>query len=52
LKKRKRDDADKKRRNDAKAKQKMAQGRQKRKDDATKRAGGAKILMPEVFTSC
>lgn len=30
----------------------MAQGRQNKKDEAVKRAGGAKILMPEVFTSC
>jgi len=30
----------------------MAQGRQKKKDEKDKRAGGKKILLPEVFTSC
>jgi hypothetical protein len=29
----------------------MAQGRQNRKDDGLKRAGGVKVLMPEVFAS-
>jgi hypothetical protein len=51
LRKRKRDDLDKKRRIDARAKQKMAQGRQNRKDDSLKKAGGVKVLMPEVFAS-
>jgi len=49
LKKRKRDDFDQKRRNDARAKQKLDQGRQakeKEKDNA-----GGNILMPEVFVS-
>ena len=30
----------------------MAQGRQKKVDEKDKRAGGKKILLPEVFTSC
>jgi large subunit ribosomal protein L7e len=30
----------------------MDQGRQKKKDEQEKRAGGKKILLPEVYTSC
>jgi hypothetical protein len=30
----------------------MALGRSRKIEEKTKRAGGAKILMPEVFTSC
>jgi large subunit ribosomal protein L7e len=51
LKKRRRDDLDKKRRNDTKAKQKMAQVRQKKVDEKIKIAGGTKVLLPEVFAS-
>lgn len=49
LKKRKRDDADQRRRVDARAKQKMDQGRQKKL--AEKEAAGKNILMPEIFVS-
>lgn len=51
LKKRKRDDLDKQRRLDAKAKQKMAQGRQKKLQEKQNQAGGKAILMPDVFVS-
>lgn len=51
MRKRKRDDADKKKRLDARAKQKMAQGRAKKVDDKVKAAGGVKVLLPEVFAS-
>lgn len=51
LKKRKRDDFDKKKRLDAKAKQKMAQGRQKKLLEKQNRAGGSTVLMPDVFVS-
>jgi hypothetical protein len=30
----------------------MDQGRQKKKDERDRAAGGKKILLPEVFTSC
>ena len=49
LKKRKRDDADQRRRVDARAKQKMDQGRHKKL--AEKEAAGKNILMPEIFVS-
>ena len=49
LKKRKRDDADQKKRIDARAKQKLDQGRQKKA--AEKDAAGGNVLMPEVFVS-
>ena len=51
LRKRKRDDLDKKRKLDAAAKIKLASVRQKKLDDKLKMAGGQKILMPEVFVS-
>ena len=51
LKKRKRDDIEKKKRIDTRAKQKMAQGRQKKLDEKLAKAGGVKVLMPEVFVS-
>ena len=51
LKKRKRDDVEKQRRLDAKAKQKMMQGRQKKLQEKQKMAGGSSILMPDVFVS-
>ena len=51
LKKRKQDDISKKRRFDARAKQKMAQVRQKKIDDKLKIAGGQKTILPEVFVS-
>ena len=49
LRKRRRDDADQRRRVDARAKQKMDQGRHKKL--AEKDAAGGNILMPEVFVS-
>ena len=49
LKKRKRDDADQRRRIDARAKLKMQQGRQKKEE--LKEQMGKNILMPEVFVS-
>lgn len=49
LRKRKKDDADQRRRIDARAKQKLQQARQKKADD--KEYKGANILMPEVFVS-
>ena len=51
IKKRRRDDLDKKRKLDVKAKQKMAQVRQKKIDVKMKIAGGTKVLLPEVFAS-
>ena len=49
LKKRRRDDADKAKRIDARAKQKMDQGRQKKIAEKVKQ--GAGTIMPEVFVS-
>ena len=49
LKKRKRDDMDQRRRVDARAKQKLDQGRQKK--IAEKEKAGGNVLMPEVFVS-
>lgn len=49
LKKRKRDDADQRRRVDARAQQKMQQGRQKKQ--AEKDAAGGSVLMPQVYAS-
>jgi hypothetical protein len=49
LRKRRRDDVDQRRRVDARAKQKMDQGRHKKL--AEKEAAGRNILMPEVFVS-
>ena len=42
---------EKKKRLDVRAKQKMAQGRQKKLDEKLAKAGGVKVLMPEVFVS-
>lgn len=49
LKKRKKDDYDKQRRIDARAKQKMAQARQKKLDE--RKAQGAGTILPDVFVS-
>lgn len=51
LRKRKRDDAEKARRLDSRAKQKMMQGRQKKLQEKQNRAGGSTILMPDVYVS-
>ena len=51
LRKRRRDDVDKKKRLNAKAAQKMQQTRQKKADEKLKVAGGVKVLLPEVFCS-
>lgn len=51
LKKRKRDDLSKKKSADNRARQKMAQVRQKKLDEKLALAGGVKVIMPEVFIS-
>jgi len=51
LKNRRKDDFDKKKRNDIRAKAKLAVGRTKKQTEKEKRAGGAIIKMPEVFVS-
>jgi len=51
LKKRKRDDMEKKRKLNNRAMQKMAQVRQKKADEKLKIAGGQKVLVPEVYVS-
>lgn len=51
LKKRKRDDLDKKRKLDNAARIKMAAVRKKKQDEKLAIAGGRKVLMPEVYVS-
>ena len=51
LKKRKRDDALKKQKDNNRARQKMAQVRQKKADEKLAIAGGKKVLLPEVYVS-